>query len=60
VRQWRCNPADSVREFAKISRRKGSILQQIEEKGVCVASHGFHRIERERIPIALVRVEHAQ
>lgn len=60
VGQWRSDPAHAIWKFAKISRREDPIFQQIQEKGVHVTPHGFHCVERERIPITLVGMQHAE
>jgi hypothetical protein len=51
---------DSIRKLREIARGESPIFQQIEQKRVYVRAGGFHRIERKRIAIPLVRVPDAQ
>ena len=58
--QRRCDPANTVRELAKVARGELAIFQEIEQKGIHVRAHRFHGIECEGISIALISVEHTQ
>ena len=44
MRQRRCDPANTVRELAKVSRSELAIFQEIEQKSIHVRAHRLHGI----------------
>ncbi len=59
VRQRRGDPTNAVRKLAEVARGELAIFQEIEQERIHLGAHRLHGIERERIAIALIRVQDA-
>ena len=60
VRQRRCDPANTVRKLAEIACSELAIFQEVEQKRIHFRAHRLHRVECERIAVALIRMENAK
>jgi hypothetical protein len=60
VRERSAHAANTIGKLRKVSRGQNPFFQQVENERIDRGAYPFHRVERKRISITLVCMQHAE
>jgi hypothetical protein len=60
VRERSTHAANAIGKLREVSRGQNPFFQQVENERIDGGAYRLHRIERKRVPITLVRMQHAE